>query len=113
MAVFGKETFKIKGMIASQRRAHKFIWLGMAVAIPVLLVFTISSLDFSVAEISQKEQVTVQKVGSNIKIHELSTIIEEAKSKAAEYNFRVNDGSRGNYMLQRGSTTLSSRHRHG
>lgn len=68
MAVFGKETFKIKGMIASQRSAHKFIWLGMAVAVPILLFFTISTLDFSVAEISQKEQVTVQKVGSNIEI---------------------------------------------
>ncbi|WP_350290551.1 hypothetical protein [uncultured Croceitalea sp.] len=34
-------------MIASQRKAHKFIWLGLSILIAALLVLVIKDLDFS------------------------------------------------------------------
>ncbi len=34
-------------MIASQRRAHKLIWLVIAVLVPIFLFFTIKNLTFS------------------------------------------------------------------
>ena len=33
-------------MMASQRKAHRFIWLGMALVIPVLLYFAVRNLTF-------------------------------------------------------------------
>ena len=34
-------------MILSQRKAHKYIWLVITIAIPILLFFAIKDLDFS------------------------------------------------------------------
>lgn len=48
MAFFAREIVQIKTtMISSQRKAHKFIWLGIVVIIPILLFFAIRDLEFS------------------------------------------------------------------
>ncbi|MEO0572062.1 MAG: hypothetical protein AAF039_10195 [Bacteroidota bacterium] len=36
-------------MIAGQRKAHKLIWLGMALAIPIVLFFAVRNLTFTEA----------------------------------------------------------------
>ena len=60
-------------MIARQRKAHKLIWMGLAIAIPILLFFASKNLDFSsVQNPSQEEQLVVKMVGDNVQI-ELNT----------------------------------------
>ncbi len=57
-------------MIASQRKTHKFIWLGMALAIPVLLFFSVRNLTFTgaIGDASPSEILNAQWGGDTITI---------------------------------------------
>ncbi|MEO1011703.1 MAG: hypothetical protein AAFX53_10390 [Bacteroidota bacterium] len=56
-------------MIASQRKAHKFIWLGIAIVIPILLFFVIRNLDISPAQTTVKgDKIVAKKVGKTVEI---------------------------------------------
>ncbi|MDT0605444.1 hypothetical protein [Croceitalea rosinachiae] len=56
-------------MIASQRKSHKYVWLIIAIVIPVMLFFAIKDLDFSTtSNNSKKEQLTASFNHSKVQI---------------------------------------------
>ena len=56
-------------MIASQRKAHKWIWVLIGITVPIALFFILTNLNFSRMEIDQTEdQLIVQKVDNRVEI---------------------------------------------
>ena len=56
-------------MILSQRKSHKYIWLVITIAMPILLFFAIKDLDFSSkSNTLQPKQVTAYVEGNTLQI---------------------------------------------
>lgn len=56
-------------MILKQRRLHKFIWLFLTIAIPIVLFFAIKDLDFfSKSNTVKSEQLIAYKQGTTLQI---------------------------------------------
>ncbi len=84
-------------MIASQRKAHRVIWLILVIVIPVLLFFAVKNLDFSSAQNnSQKEQISAQMKEGKVQI-ELHTSF--ASPSAVVYEL-THEGKAGKVLGQ-------------
>ena len=86
-------------MIAKQRKTHLYVWLGIAVLLPVLMILAIKDLDFtttSAANAVQESPVTIELMGQSLKL-QLTTPLKSSSSVV--YEMRA-DGSRGMVLGQ-------------
>lgn len=82
-------------MISGQRKAHKFIWVLLAVGLPILLFFIIRNLDFSSTQTySQKNQIDAKMKEGKVEI-ELNTPF--ASPSAVVYE--LNQGGKKGHVL--------------
>lgn len=68
-------------MIASQRRLHKFVWMGLAIVVPFLMFFAIKNLSFKTHKEIQlnNERLITTFNGETVKIE----LIEPLKTPSA------------------------------
>ncbi len=86
-------------MIAGQRKAHKYIWIGIAVVLPLLMFLAIKDLDFTSARTSDASgelPVSFSLSGQSLKIQ----VDTPLKSTASLVYEMYTDGSRGNILGQ-------------
>lgn len=107
-------------MIAGQRKAHKYIWIGMVIVLPVLIVFAVKDLDFrseraqitsgeSPISVSRTEQSVTIQVNTPLKstaslVYEMQTngsqgkVLGQLEGKG-DYNFSISQGAKGIYIV--------------
>ena len=86
-------------MIARQRRAHKYIWIGIAVVLPILMILAVKNLDFAAARksgASGERPVSISFTGQSVTI-QLNTPLKSTSSLVYEMQA---DGSRGKVLGQ-------------
>ena len=86
-------------MIAEQRRTHKFVWLGLAVLLPVLMLLAAKDLDFTSQVKSNALEVppvSIMRSGQSLKL-QLNTSLKSSSSVVYEMR---SDGSRGKVIGQ-------------
>ncbi len=86
-------------MIAGQRRAHKYIWIGILVLLPMLMILAVKDLDFSAADASGTSTdlpVSVSLNGQSVSI-QVNTPFKSTSSLVYEM---LADGSKGAVLGQ-------------
>lgn len=84
-------------MTADQRKAHKYIWLAIALLIPVILFFTVSGLTFPTTQNHvHLEQVILEKEGNEIRL----LLNEPFRSSSAVVYGLTAEGKRGESLGQ-------------
>ena len=105
-------------MISGQRKVHKFIWLVLAVVLPVLLFLAIRNLNFSPTQIVSVEEQVIAKmiegkveIELNIPFESPSAVVYELTHEgktgrvlgqlegAGTYSFPASENSRGILVL--------------
>ncbi len=107
-------------MIAGQRRAHKYIWIGILAVLPLLMLLAVKDLDFSTIRVSRTSTglpVSVSLTGQSISIQvntpfkSTSSLVYEMQPNGSRgvvlgqlegrgtYNFPVSEVAKGIYVV--------------
>ncbi len=86
-------------MIAKQRRAHRYIWIGIAVVLPIAMILAVKDLDFSTTDSPKASgglPVSISLTGQSVHI-QVHTPLKSTFSLVYEMQA---DGSRGKVLGQ-------------
>ena len=101
-------------MIASQRRIHKFIWIGIVIVVPFLMFFAIKDLNFRTLKTipSSNEKLVATFNGEKVQIELIeplkapSTVVYELDSSGKKGKVLGQMGSLGTYEYQVSESTI-------